>query len=99
MKNEPEITKACYLSVASRFGLTRRELELGYLKVSGFSNRRIAQMLGISELTVKKHVSHIYEKAWVPGRQEFRALFLTQTDCLLAPDRQIFSPASGSHEG
>ena len=70
------ITKLQYLKVAQKFGLTKRELELGFLKVSGFSNRRIAYMLGISEQTVKNHFTHIYEKAWVPGRNEFRELFV-----------------------
>ena len=73
--NESQITKDKYLRIAQQFGLTRRELELGYLKVSGFSNRRIAYMFGISEQTVKNHFTHIYEKAWVPGRKEFRELF------------------------
>ncbi len=71
------ITKQQYLKVAQKFGLTKRELELGFLKVSGFSNRRIAYMLGISEQTVKNHFTHIYEKAWVPGRKEFQDLFST----------------------
>ena len=74
--NEPEITKEHYLRIARQYGFTKRELELGFLKVSGFSNRRIAYMLGIAEQTVKNHFSHIYEKAWVPGRKEFRELFL-----------------------
>ncbi len=74
--NDPQITKARYLSVAKKFGLTKRELELGFLKVSGFLNRRIAYMLGISEQTVKNHFTHIYEKAWVPGRKEFKDLFM-----------------------
>lgn len=69
------ITKAQYLNIAHNFGLTKRELELGYLKVAGFSNRRIAYMLGISEQTVKNHFTHIYEKAWVPGKKEFIELF------------------------
>lgn len=69
------ITKEHYLEVAQGFGLTRRELELGWLKASGLTNARIADMTGISELTVKKHMTHIYEKAWVPGRKEFRELF------------------------
>ena len=73
--NEPHITKDQYLRIAHQFGLTRRELELGYLKVSGFSNQRIAYMFGLSEQTVKNHFTHIYEKAWVPGRKEFRELF------------------------
>ncbi len=74
--SDPWITKEHYLDVAEKFGLTKRELELGYLKVSGFSNRRIAYMLGISEQTVKNHFTSIYEKAWVPGRNEFKKLFL-----------------------
>lgn len=73
---EKEITKQHYLEVARKFGLTKRELELGFLKVAGFSNRRIAYMLGISEQTVKNHFTHIYEKAWVPGKKEFRELFV-----------------------
>ena len=75
MINDPEVTKERYLEVASKLGLTKRELELGFLKVSGFSNRRIAYMLGISEQTVKNHFTHIYEKEWVPGKKEFRELF------------------------
>ena len=73
--SEAAITKEQYLKKAKEFGFTRRELELGYLKVSGFTNRRIAYMFGISEQTVKNHFTHIYEKAWVPGRKEFRELF------------------------
>lgn len=73
--NDPYITKEQYLVTAKQFGFTKRELELGYLKVSGFSNRRIAYIYGISEQTVKNHFTHIYEKAWVPGRKEFRELF------------------------
>ncbi|MBE5839710.1 MULTISPECIES: helix-turn-helix transcriptional regulator [Butyrivibrio] len=75
-----EITKQQYLKVAQKYSFTRRELELGFLKVSGFSNRRIAFMLGISEQTVKNHFTHIYEKAWVPGRKEFQELFVNNQD-------------------
>ncbi len=76
--NESGITKEYYLKVAQKYGFTKRELELGFLKVSGFTNRRIAYMFGISEQTVKNHFTHIYEKAWVPGRKEFRDLFYTE---------------------
>ena len=75
-----EITKQQYLKAAQKYSFTRRELELGFLKVSGFSNRRIAFMLGISEQTVKNHFTHIYEKAWVPGRKEFQELFVNNQD-------------------
>ena len=75
---DSEITKEHYLQVASKFGLTKRELQLGFLKVSGFSNRRIAYMFGISEQTLKNHFTKIYEKAWVPGRKEFKELFISE---------------------
>ena len=78
--NKAKISKEQYLRVARKFGFTKRELELGYLKVSGFSNQRIAFMFGISEQTVKNHFTHIYEKAWVPGRKEFKELFLKDGD-------------------
>jgi DNA-binding CsgD family transcriptional regulator len=74
--NEQEISKEKYLKVALQYNFTKRELELGFLKISGFSNRRIAYMFGISEQTVKNHFTKIYEKAWVPGRKEFKELFL-----------------------
>jgi DNA-binding CsgD family transcriptional regulator len=73
-----EITKEQYLMIAGKYDFTKRELELGFLKLSGFSNRRIAYMFGIAEQTVKNHFTHIYEKAWVPGRKEFRELFLNE---------------------
>ena len=72
---ESGVTKEKYLNEAQKYGFTKRELELGFLKVSGFSNRRIAYMFGISEQTVKNHFTHIYEKAWVLGRKEFKELF------------------------
>lgn len=74
--NKPAITKEKYLKVAKKYNFTKRELELAYLKISGFSNRRIAFIYGISEQTVKNHFTHIYEKAWVPGRKELIELFV-----------------------
>jgi DNA-binding NarL/FixJ family response regulator len=62
------ISKQHYLEVAKTYGFTSRELELGYLKVSGFSNRRIAYMLGISEQTAK-NILHIFIKS-MGSRQE-----------------------------
>ena len=74
--SESGITKEKYLNIACKFGLTKRELELGFLKVSGFSNRRIAYMFGISEQTVKNHFTHIYEKAWVRAERNSGICFL-----------------------
>lgn len=75
MMKENNVSKKHYLEVVEKFHLTSREKELGYLKVSGYTNARIAETYGISVLTVKKHCTHLYEKAWVPGHKEFSELF------------------------
>jgi len=78
-KEEPAkeriVTKEEYVAVMKKYGLTKRELELGFLVLSGYTNQRIAQELFISETTVKKHMTHIYEKTNVQGRKEFKKLF------------------------
>lgn len=56
--------------------LTRREIEIVHLIKNGLSNRKIAEELFVAESTVKKHVSHIFEKLQVQSREELRtALF------------------------
>lgn len=51
-------------------GLTRREAETAVQACKGLSNKEIALELNISEATVKKHLSHIFEKLNVEKRQE-----------------------------
>lgn len=61
------------LDLAKRFqefGLTKRELEIAGLIVEGKSNGEIAQVLFISEATVKKHISNIFEKTGAARREE-----------------------------
>jgi DNA-binding NarL/FixJ family response regulator len=56
------------------FGLTKREMEIVATIVSGFSNREIARKLGISEDTVKHHLTNIFDKVGAYNRLEL-ALF------------------------
>lgn len=51
-------------------GLTRRETEITQLILQGKSNAEIAGELFISETTVKKHVSNIFEKTGIGRREE-----------------------------
>ncbi|MCH5258471.1 MAG: helix-turn-helix transcriptional regulator [Lachnospiraceae bacterium] len=60
-------------TIMSGYGLTGRESEIAWLLYRGYTNRQIGEELFIAETTVKKHVSHIYEKTQVSGRKEFRA--------------------------
>lgn len=55
-------------------GLTKREAEIAILISKVLSNREIAEEFVISEATVKKHVSNIFEKTGIEKREEVRFL-------------------------
>jgi len=52
------------------FGLTHRELEIIRSVLSGETNRQIARGFSISENTVKRHLSHIFDKVGASNRVE-----------------------------
>lgn len=56
------------------FNLTRRELQIIERVVDGCSNKEIASQLGVSEDTVKHHLTSIFDKVGVSSRLEL-ALF------------------------
>lgn len=56
------------------FGLTRRELDIVKAVVAGSTNKEMAQTFSISENTVKRHLSHIFNKLGASNRVEL-ALF------------------------
>ncbi len=60
----------------SRAELTLREREVMDKVMAGCSNRDIAEQLSISQDTVKRHLTHIYEKQGVANRLEL-ALHIT----------------------
>ena len=51
-------------------GLTPREREVALAVLDGLSNAEIADRLGIRLLTVKKHLSRVFEKAGVRSRTQ-----------------------------
>lgn len=77
---EPVFDKELYLAFAKEKQFTKRETEIGLLVVNGYSNQRIAEELFISEATVKKHLTHIYEKSGISGRKELKEICLKSGD-------------------
>jgi two-component system, NarL family, nitrate/nitrite response regulator NarL len=59
---------------AKAFRLTPRELQIVRAVVDGHSNKHIAGLLGIGENTVKRHLTHIFNKLGASDRVEL-ALF------------------------
>jgi DNA-binding NarL/FixJ family response regulator len=50
--------------------LTRREIEVLQLLAEGYSNAQLAQMVWVTEDTIKFHLSNIYQKLKVTNRTE-----------------------------
>jgi two-component system nitrate/nitrite response regulator NarL len=61
------------------YGLTPRELEIVSVIVAGYTNKDIAGKFGISEQTVKHHLTNIFDKLGVSNRLEL-ALFAVHHD-------------------
>ena len=58
------------------YGLTIREKHVTVLVLRGLSNKEIAAECQISELTVKDHLKHIYQKTGAHQRTALLALLL-----------------------
>ncbi|HTZ00033.1 MAG TPA: response regulator transcription factor [Rhodocyclaceae bacterium] len=57
-------------SVADRYGLTTAQMRVLELLTQGKTNRQIGEMLGLTEGTVKIHVSHIFKAMNVTNRSQ-----------------------------
>jgi DNA-binding CsgD family transcriptional regulator len=66
--NDRELDRAHGLGDEEDSALTEREIEVLRLVAEGRSSRRIAELLVISESTVKTHLTHVYTKLGVSDR-------------------------------
>lgn len=57
-------------SLLGKYHLTERETEIARQLQYGLTNQEIGRKLCISEVTVKKHMSHIFEKMQVRNRNQ-----------------------------
>lgn len=71
-----DILQKQFLRFMINASLTERETEVAWLIYRGYTNLQIAEELFISEATVKKHATHIYEKLKISGRKELKNLII-----------------------
>jgi DNA-binding NarL/FixJ family response regulator len=71
------IRQAAEISEKRSYGLTPRELEVVTCIVEGCSNRDIAKQFSISEETVKRHLSNVFDKTGVSTRLELALFAIT----------------------
>jgi two-component system nitrate/nitrite response regulator NarL len=77
----------------TRFGLTKRELQIVDALVQAQTNKDIAETFGISEYTVKHHLTNIFDKLGVYNRVEL-ALFAINHQ--LCPSATPMQPAQSA---
>jgi two-component system nitrate/nitrite response regulator NarL len=65
-----DLMKQAAVPERKTFGLTPREMEVVGCIVEGCSNRDIAKQFGLSEETVKRHLSNTFDKTGVSTRLE-----------------------------
>jgi DNA-binding CsgD family transcriptional regulator len=75
---EMDFESGCAL-VALNYRLTAREQEIFRLLALGFSTRKIASKLVLSENTVNTHIHHIYLKLGIHSREELDEMLETTT--------------------
>lgn len=77
-------------TLAFRERLSPREQEIVHLVVDGLSNLEAARRLGITEATVKAHLTHIFQKLALRGRAQLAACYHGR---LPAPSREAAGQA------
>ena len=76
---------AAGVTAALRARLSGREVEVFEHAVLGMGNKELAGRLGISEATVKVHLTHIFQKLGVQGRGQLAAAAHALSPSVQAP--------------
>ena len=75
------------------FGLTQRELDIVTAVLAAYSNKEIAERFSLSEKTVKRHLTNIFDKLGVSNRLEL-AMFAFRHSDLELPELPAARPPS-----
>jgi DNA-binding NarL/FixJ family response regulator len=79
------MSKASNVPERRTYGLTPRELEVTTCIVEGCSNKDVAKQFAISEETVKRHLSNIFDKTGVSTRLELALFAIAHKLVMLNP--------------
>lgn len=79
------MNKAAAVPERKTYGLTPRELEVTTCIVEGCSNKDVARQFAISEETVKRHLSNIFDKTGVSTRLELALFAIAHKLVILTP--------------
>lgn len=69
--------RLCSERLKKQFGLTAREIEVTRLLADRFSNREIADHLGVTVYTAGRHTERVLQKLGVSTRRDVRRKLLT----------------------
>jgi DNA-binding CsgD family transcriptional regulator len=72
----------------SELGLTRREMAVLELVAEGRTNEQIGEVLGLSPLTVKKHLERMSMKLGAPNRAALVAVAWQRSGTVGAPPKR-----------
>jgi len=61
-------------AIAAHYRLTRRELEVVQGVLRGHSNQTIADLMKVTQYTVKKHLTRVFDKVGVDSRTQLMSL-------------------------
>lgn len=78
--------------------LTSREKELLGLVVTGMQNKKIAELLTISENTVRNHIANIFSKLKVANRTEASMLYHQKQMGMTSAKIDSIDPAAKYYE-
>jgi two-component system, NarL family, nitrate/nitrite response regulator NarL len=85
-------------AASPRWGLTKREQEMIGSVVSGYTNKEISLKYGISEDTVKHHLSSVFDKLGVYNRLEL-ALFALHHGLVGKSQSPVHPPGETKNDG
>ena len=85
------LKEECWRAIFKTLGLSPRQTDITRLLLRSASNQQIAQLLGVSEGTVKTQVQRIFNRVGVHDRMEFamRVLALSHEIAGGSPRRPI----------